>query len=168
MKISLIAALGDNNVIGKDNKLLWHLSEDLKWFKKNTLNNVIVMGRKTFESIGKALPRRENIVLTRKKDFNHGGIRVFHSKTELICYLDKSNVEKIYIVGGSQLYRMFLDQADELILTRVKARLDGDTFFPEIDFKEWNLINEKCRLKDDNNEYDMVFQTYVRKLNLPV
>ncbi len=162
MEISIIAALGENNVIGKDNKLLWKLSDDLKWFKSQTLNNVIVMGRKTFDSIGRALPKRENIVLTRKKDFEAKGVAVAHSKEELLGVLKKVNGKRIFIIGGSQLYKMFLNEAQTLILTRVRTTLEGDTFFPEVDFTEWKLINEDCKLKDDNNEYDMVFQTYRR------
>ena len=132
-KISLIAAISDNNVIGRDNKLPWHISTDLQRFKKLTLNHPIIMGRKTFGSIGKPLPKRTNIIITRDKDYKVEGAIVVHSIKEAIETAQKSEhgKEEIFIIGGGQIFKEAIAFADKLYLTIVHVTIDGDAYFPD-------------------------------------
>ena len=135
MKISLVAAIAENGAIGKDNKLLWHLSNDLKFFKAYTLGKVIVMGRKTFESIGRrALPGRINVVITNSVEIDVENIVVFNSLDAALSYY--TTAEEVCIVGGAQMYAEALPLATHLILTRVSTSPEADVFFPNIDFTE--------------------------------
>lgn len=162
MKISLVAAIAKNNAIGKDNKLLWHLSNDLKFFKAYTLGKVILMGRKTFESIGKrALPGRINAVISRDSNIKVENVLVFKTLESALEHF--KNSEEVCIVGGAQMYKDTLPIADLLILTRVDAVPDADVFFPEINWSDWNLISEDIRLADEKHIYNYTFQTYQRK-----
>lgn len=142
MKISMIAAMGTNRVIGRGGDLPWHIPEDLKFFKRTTKGHAIIMGRKTFDSIGKRpLPHRENIVLTRQRDYEvPEGVRVFASLEESLDYLrEKGDEDEAFIVGGSEIYRQGLEHADRIYLTEIEQSFDGDTFFPEFskdDFRE--------------------------------
>ncbi len=162
MKVSLVAAIAKNNAIGKDNKLLWHLSNDLKFFKAYTLGKVILMGRKTFESIGKrALPGRINAVVSRDANINVENVLVFRSLNAALQHF--KNSEEICIVGGAQMYKDTLPIADLLILTRVDVSPEADVYFPEVNWSEWNLVAEDAKLADEKHAYNYNFQTYERK-----
>lgn len=161
MKISLIVAIAENNVIGKNNDLIWHLPDDLKHFKSNTKGHTIIMGRKTFESIGsKPLPKRENIVISRSPQSPVEGV-VF--TTSLKEALKLSTDREPFIVGGAEIYRQSMDIVDVMEITRVHESFEGDTFFPEIDREVWTLEKEETHAKDENHKHAFSFQTWVRK-----
>lgn len=159
--ISLIVAMSANNVIGAQGKLPWRLSGDLKRFKRLTMGKPIVMGRLTWESIGRPLPGRQNIVLTHRSDFVANGCDVVTSPAEALRVA--GDAEEIMIIGGSQVYDLFLPKARRLYLTRVRAKVDGDVFFPEIDEDAWTLVDSESHAADDANEFAFEFRTYARK-----
>lgn len=162
MEIVLIAAVAENGVIGKDNQLLWRLSNDLKRFKQLTLDHTIVMGRNTFASLGyKPLPGRKNVVLTRQNCDNQSNVIFVRNKKQVfeVCKDD----EKLFIIGGGQVYDLFLEDATKLELTQVKTTIEGDTFFPKIDSSRWKLVEKSCFDRDEKNEYDYCFETYIKK-----
>ena len=160
--ITIIAAIGKNNALGKDNQLLWKLPKDLKHFKSLTENHPIVMGRKTYESIGKPLPDRTNIVVSRKENWFAEDILIVSKLKEAIKFAKKMD-EEIYIIGGGNIYEQTIDLAEKLEVTQVNAELKADIFFPKINPKIWNKTNEVSHEKDEKNEYDFSFQTYERK-----
>ena len=160
--ITIVVAMGLNNEIGANNQLLWHLPKDLKHFKEITTGHPIIMGRKTYESIGKPLPNRTNIVVSTKKDWFEEGILIVGSLKEAIKFAKKMD-EEIYIIGGGNIYEQTIDLAEKLEVTQVNAELKADIFFPEINPKIWNKTNEVSHEKDEKNEYDFSFQTYERK-----
>lgn len=155
MSISIIAATGKKNELGKGNQLLWHLPDDLKHFKELTTGHTIVMGRKTFESIGKPLPNRRNIVITRDMNFTADGIEVIHSLQEI-----QNRDEEIFIIGGGEIYAQALPFADKLYLTEVDASLDADTFFPQFKKNEWNEVERTHHNKKEKHLYDFDFVVY--------
>ncbi len=158
--ISLIAAIGKNNELGKNNKLLWHLPADMKHFRDTTALHAVVMGRKTFESIGKPLPNRRNIVITRDVNYKKGGIEVVNS---LAGALDKfpDQKEEIFIIGGGELYKQTMEIADKLYITHVNATDSGaDTFFPEIIPIVWKEIKREEHKADDKNPFAYTFSIY--------
>lgn len=163
MKNSIIVAISDNNVIGKDNALLWHLSADMRFFKEKTTGHHIIMGRKTFESMGKRLlPNRITIVITRNKDYEipEGGIVA----SSLADALEKAeNDTEVFIIGGAQIYQMAIPFANTMYITRVHHTFDGDAFFPEIDKSQWKLVSSEHHKADEKNEYDYTFEEYTRK-----
>ncbi len=156
--ISLIAAMAKNRVIGKDNKMPWHLPADLKHFKSVTMSKPIVMGRKTFESIGRPLPGRENVIISRNKNYAVDGCIVVHSIEDALTLL--ADYEEIMIIGGGFLYSQIIEQADKLYLTYIDLEIDGDTQFPE--FEHLNLIemNRAKHQKDEKNSYNYQFVDY--------
>lgn len=156
---TIVVAMGEKNEIGADNQLLWHLPKDLKHFKDLTSGHPIIMGRKTYESIGKALPNRTNIVISRKKNWFEEGILIVGSIKEAVKFAKKID-ENIFIIGGGNVYEQTMEIADQLEVTLVKAELKADTFFPKIDPKIWKLSEEVFHEKDDKNQYDFCFQTY--------
>lgn len=156
--IALVWAMGRNRVIGKDGKMPWHLSADLIHFRKLTRNHVVVMGRKTYESMGGALPKRTNIVLTRDPAFTPPDCEVVHAIDEVL-----RDERPIFVIGGAEVYKQFLPHADTLHVTRIHADFDGDTFFPEYDEAEWELTSSTFREKDEKNPYDCTFEVYVRR-----
>lgn len=158
---TIVVAIGEKNEIGADNQLLWHLPKDLKHFKDLTSGHPIIMGRKTYESIGKALPNRTNIVISRKKNWFEEGILIVGSIKEAVKFAKKID-ENIFIIGGGNIYEQTMEVADKLEVTLVKAQLEADTFFPKIDPKIWKLTDEAFHEKDDKNQYDFSFQTYVK------
>lgn len=160
--MTLVVAMGLKNEIGKGNQLLWHLPKDLKHFKEITSGSPVVMGRKTFESIGKPLPNRTNIVVSRKKDWFQEGILIVGSLKEALKFAKKIN-EDFFVIGGGSIYEQTIEVADRLEVTTVKAELEADTFFPKISPKIWDKVKEECHEKDDKNNYDFCFQTYERK-----
>ena len=159
--ITLIVAMGKNREIGKENQLLWHLPKDLKHFKELTSGHPIIMGRKTYESIGKPLPNRTNIVISRKNDWFEEGILIVGSIKEAVKFAKKID-EEVFVLGGGNIYEQTIDFADKLEVTLVDAVLDADTFFPKINEKVWQKTNEERHQKDEKNEFDFCFQTYER------
>ncbi|MCY0977754.1 dihydrofolate reductase [Chryseobacterium wangxinyae] len=156
---TIVVAMGEKNEIGADNQLLWHLPKDLKHFKDLTSGHPIIMGRKTYESIGKALPNRTNIVISRKKNWFEEGILIVGSIKEAVKFAKKID-ENIFIIGGGNIYEQTMEITDRLEVTLVKAELKADTFFPKIDPKIWKLSEEVFHEKDEKNQYDFYFQTY--------
>ena len=154
--------MGLDNGIGADNQLLWHLPKDLKYFKETTTDHPIIMGRKTYESIGKPLPNRTNIVVSKRKDWFEEGILIVGSVKEALKFAKKMN-ENIFIIGGGNIYEQTIDLADKLQVTLVKTQSKAEVFFTKINLKVWDKTAEICHEKDDKNEYDFCFQTYERK-----
>tara|TARA_B100000941_G_C28351936_1_gene472321 strand:+ start:12 stop:512 length:501 start_codon:yes stop_codon:yes gene_type:complete len=156
--ITIIAAISENNVIGRNNKLIWHLPEDLKRFKKLTSGHSVIMGRKTFESINKALPNRHNIVVSKNREFSADGVTVCNSLEKAL--LISINDNQPFIIGGGQIYAQAINLADKIELTKIKKLFDGDVFFPKIDTNIWQL-SKKEKMKDNSLEY--FYLTYVKK-----
>lgn len=157
MTISIIAAVSKNNVIGKAKKLPWHLPADLKHFKEITSGHTVIMGRKTFESIGRPLPNRRNIVVTRNTNLKADGIEVVHS-IEQANELTK-NEDEIFIIGGAEIYNQSLPSAEKIYLTRVNIDVEGDAYFPELG-NEWLEISKVENKADEENKYDFTFYEY--------
>lgn len=163
MTISAIVAKAINNVIGFGNQIPWYLPADLKHFKSVTLNHHVIMGRKTFESIGKPLPKRTNIIITRDVYFVASGCVVTHSLEEALEISKRNSETEAFIIGGAEIYEMSMPYLDKLYLTEVDCQCEGDKFFPEILEEEWIEINAIQNLKDDRNKYDYKFRE-LRKL----
>jgi len=158
MNISIIVAVAKNNVIGKDNQLIWHLPVDLRRFKCLTMNHFILMGRKTYQSIGKALPGRTSVIITKQKNFVAENCWIVHS-IENAIKLAKDDSE-IFIIGGDSIYRQSIEYVNKIYLTKVDADFDGDVYFPEIDFSKWSLVESQTFQPDDKNKYPYKFLTY--------
>ena len=160
--IHIIVAAGNRGEIGYQNQLLCHLSADLKNFKELTTGHTVLMGRKTWDSLPKKpLPNRRNIVISRNHNLQLEGAEVF---TTPEAALETVKVgEEVFIIGGEQIYQLFVNKADIIHLTRIQAKFDADAFFPEINTEEWKLIEEIPHQKDEKNSYDFVFQTFVKK-----
>ena len=163
MITSIIVAASENNVIGKDNRLPWHLPADLKYFKNTTWALPIIMGRRTFESIGKSLPGRHNIVITRNKDYKAEGATIVSNLNEAIKAAESNDVNEMFIIGGAELFNTMIDLAQRIYLTRVHANIDGDVFFPPLNKDEWKLVSEKHMDADEKNEYTLSFQVWEKK-----
>jgi len=164
MKINIIAAIAQNNAIGKDNKLLWHIKDDLQLFKKTTLNHVIIMGRKSYESIGRPLPKRTNVVVTRKRDYQPEGVLVFNSLNEVFDHFDKKGEEDVYVIGGGEIYRQSLDDAHVLHISHVDVSIeDADTFFPNTKWDQWEVTHEESYEASDVNDYGFTYKQYVKR-----
>ncbi|MGE5943945.1 MAG: dihydrofolate reductase [Flavobacteriales bacterium] len=161
-ELTIIVAAAENNAIGKDNKLIWHLSDDLKRFKNLTKGHHIIMGRKTFESFAKPLPNRTHIVITRQADYKAPeGVIVVNTLSDAIN-IAKSDKQP-FIIGGGEIYKQAMAIADKIEITRVHDTFEADTFFPEIDKAIWKQTTNEFHKKDENNEYDFSFITYQRK-----
>lgn len=162
--ISLIVAASQNNVIGKDNDLPWHLPRDLQYFKKITTGCPIIMGRKTYESIGKALPNRLNIVITRNADYQLSDADIVHDLPSAIdlARAKQADAREIHMIGGATVFAEALPLVDKIYLNRVLADFDGDTFLPEIDWSQWQLLSNEHHPADDKNAYAMDFAVYQR------
>ena len=161
MTISLVVAASTNNVIGSDGGLPWHLPDDLRHFKRLTTGNPIVMGRKTFESIGRPLPDRRNIVMTRDPDYMARGCDVVSSVREALDI--EADADEVMIIGGGQVYRDFLPHADRIYLTRVQADVEGDTYFPDIDEAGWRLVSSEPHAADEKHAYAFDVMVYERR-----
>ncbi|MGB0891772.1 MAG: dihydrofolate reductase [Flavobacteriaceae bacterium] len=161
--ITLIAAVGKNNELGKDNDLIWHLPADLKRFKKVTSGHYILMGRNTFESIGKPLPNRTSVIITRNKNYFKDGCLIANSLEEAIGLVD--NNEDAFIIGGAQIYKQALENnlVDKLDITVVQESFEADVFFPEIDLDVWEEISREDFKPDEKNKYNYSFVSYKRK-----
>lgn len=160
--ISLMWAMDNNRVIGYNNQLPWHLPEDLKFFKRTTMGHPIAMGRKTWDSIGRPLPGRENIVITRNPEFTCEGCTVLNTIDDLLEYSLQKD-EEIFVIGGAEIFKLILPDADKLYLTRIYDEFEGDTFFPELNMEEWSLLSKEKGIKDEKNPYDYEFMIYERK-----
>ena len=163
MIISAIVAAASNRVIGIDNDLPWRLPKDLKWFKEKTLNHHAIHGRRSFESLPFPLPKRINIVVTRDKTYYHNHAVVVHSIDEALAYAKAEGEEEVFILGGGKIYDQTKDLWGRLYLTEVKAEPNGDTFFPEVDFEQYNLTFEEAHQADEKHEYDYTFKILERK-----
>ena len=159
--IILIAAAAQNNALGKNNELVWHLPKDFKRFKALTTGHHIIMGRKTFESFPKPLPNRTHIVISRQDNYCPEGCIVVGSMEKAVEIASKD--KNVFIIGGGEIYRIGIHIADKIELTRVFGNFDADVFFPEIDPNQWELQEEEFHSKDENHQYDFSYQTFVRK-----
>jgi len=160
MILSIITAMDENRLIGKENGLPWKLPADLQFFKKVTMSKPIIMGRKTFESIGRPLPGRRNIIITRDQSFRADGCEVVFSPESAVDAV--SNVDEAMVIGGANIYQQLIPSADRLYLTKVAGEFDGDAWFPEINFSEWQLSEKEDHLADEKNETDYSFQVFDR------
>lgn len=160
MDISLIAAMAHHRVIGKDNQLPWHLPADLKHFKAITTGKPIIMGRKTFEAIGRPLPHRTNIVLTTHSQWSAPGVTVVNSWDEAL--LACGDAVEAMVIGGAQLYEQALPKASRLYITFIDAEIDGDAFFPQWELREWVEVERTVHPADQNNQYTMEFVSFMR------
>lgn len=164
MIVSSIVATSLNHAIGKDNQLLWHLPADLKFFKTTTMGCPVIMGRKTFQSIGRTLPGRKNVVITRDKTFNSDNqfdILVVGSLDEALVKLHTE--KEVFIIGGGEIYKQSMDSVDYIYLTLVNMITEADVYFPEIDSSKFDLVWEEKHLADDKNKFDYTFQKFERK-----
>jgi dihydrofolate reductase len=163
MNITLVVAASNNNAIGKDNQLLWHLPKDMRFFKNTTWALPILMGRKTFESMGsKLLPGRMNIVLTQRKDLSIEGAWVVNSIEEAVALAESNDYKELMVIGGGQVYEMALPLANKIWLTRVHTQIDGDTFFPELD-SAWERTHSVSNLADEKHAFSFDFECWQRK-----
>lgn len=165
MIVSMIAAVAENLVIGRDNDLVWRLPDDMKYFMETTQNHHVIMGRKNYESIPhkfRPLPNRVNIIVTQQDDYDAGDSLLTNSIQEAIEVAKNNNQEEVFIIGGGQIYAQSIDLADRLYITEVKASFEGDTFFPEIDKNDWLEVSRKPHGKDDRHAHEFDFVIYER------
>lgn len=164
MTISLIVAAAENNAIGKNNQLLWKLPNDFKFFKNTTWGMPVVMGRKTYESLGKALPGRFNVVITRQADWKADDAVVVNSLEEALLKAQENNTKEIFIIGGAEIYKQAIDTvANKIYLTRVHTQIDGDAYFPDVDTAKWEMSAIEDFSKDAQHDFDYSFQTWVKR-----
>jgi len=163
MILSLLLAASENNVIGRNNQLPWHLPNDLKYFKNLTWGLPILMGRKTFDSIGKPLPGRKSIVITRNGDWQHPGVSVVHSIAAAIQEAESLGAKEIFVIGGAEIFNASLEQAGRIYLTRIHQEFEGDVFFPVIDETAWEQSSSRFCNANEKNPYDHTFQVWERK-----
>ncbi len=165
--LSMIVAMADNNIIGKDNDMPWHLPADLAYFKITTLGKPIIMGRKTFESIGRPLPGRRNIVISRDTSYEGNGIEVVNSVEQALALINNSAdaVDEIMVIGGGAIYRHCLTKANRLYVTHIKANIEGDTQFPEFNDGTWRKVHSEPSVSDEKNIYGLDFCIYERNVN---
>lgn len=160
--ISLIAAIGKNNELGKNNNLVWSMPKDLKYFREKTSGHPVIMGRKTFESIGRPMPKRRNIIITRDLKYKKDGIEVVHSLEEALSLVNHKN-EEIFIIGGEEIFKKSMNIADKLYITHIEAEdKDAGVFFPEIIPLVWNEVSHEEHKKDKENPYNYTFSAYER------
>ena len=166
MIISLIAALTENHVIGKNNDLPWHLPDDMKYFMQTTKGHVVIMGRKNYESLPpkfRPLPDRLNIVISRQKNFIAPGCTVVNSLDAAIRIAKSANEKELFIIGGAEIFELSMSIADRLYLTEINTELDGDTYFPQVDKKNWTEVSRNPHLKDDRHKFNFDFVVYAKK-----
>ncbi|MGG1518549.1 dihydrofolate reductase [Paenibacillus oryzisoli] len=163
MNIYLIAAMDSNRVIGKDNDIPWRIPNDWKYVNRITKGHTIVLGRRNFESIGRALPDRRSIVVSRDKGLRIEGCEMAHSVEEVLelCQDD----EKVFIFGGEQIYRMFVPFVKKMYLTVIHHQFEGDTYFPEVDYSEWHEVSREQGVMDERNPYTYYFHVYEKKVS---
>lgn len=164
MLISIIVAASENNVIGRDNQLPWHLPADLKYFKQTTIGKPIIMGRKTFESVGRPLPGRPNIVITRQADYSREGIIVTGSLQAALEAARTFDTPEVFITGGSEIFTQALPLlVQRVYLTRVHADVEGDSFFPELAQEQWKLVSSHPHSADEKHAYAYAFEVWERR-----
>ncbi len=163
MIVSAIVAVANDNVIGRNNDIPWYLPADLKYFKRTTLNHHIIMGRKTFQSIGKPLPKRTNIVITRNPFFAASNVLIANSIEEALTIADENQEEECFIIGGGQIYERSLPFLDRIYLTEVDLKVEGDIHFPRIDLEKWQLTSCIHHEADEKNEHNYTFKRYELK-----
>jgi len=163
LTLSIIVAASENNVIGVNNHLPWHLPVDMKYFKDMTMGKPIVMGRKSFEELGRVLPGRPNIMITRQSDYKAEGLYIVPSLEAGIEKAKTFGTEEIFITGGGEIFKMALPIIDRLYLTRVHAEVSGDTYFPEFDPRGWKLVKNERHEKDEKHAYALTFQVWERE-----
>ena len=163
MILCAIAAMSENRVIGKENKLPWHIPEDLQYFKEMTLGKIIIMGRKTFESIGRPLPKRKNIVITRQKNFDAKGAEVFENLDQTLAFAEKNSQEakEVFIVGGAEIYKLALPKIQKFYTTIIHKNFDGDAFFPEFE-KDFKKISERKSSQENPERLIFSFEVWER------
>lgn len=161
--LSIIVAKAKNNIIGKDNKLLWKLPADLQRFKELTTGHIIIMGRKTFESLGRVLPNRKHIVFTQNPDFkvNDENVQVVHSMLEIQEYIESE--EECFVIGGAMIYNLLMPYVNKMYITQIDKDFEGDAFFPRIDETKWKEVEREKGVKDENNNLDYEFVVYEKK-----
>lgn len=161
--LSIIVAIANNNVIGKDNKLIWHLPEDLKRFKKLTTGHTIIMGRKTFESLGRILPNRKHVILCNDANLNieNENVEVLSDISMLDKYIESE--EENFVIGGATIYKLLLPKAQKLYITKLNENFEGDAFFPEIKEEEWKVVSKEQGIQNESNPYDYEYINYVRR-----
>ena len=163
MRVSTIVGVGKNNVIGKANTIPWHLPADLKYFKRITTGHPIIMGRKCYESIGRALPNRTNIIVSRNPDFQADNCILVHSVAAGLVVAEERDAEEAFIIGGGEIYRRGLPLSSRLYITYIDVEVpDGDVFFPAVDPESWTLMSRTAHTKDDKNPYDYTFEVLER------
>ncbi len=160
MIISLVVAVSNNNAIGKNNQLLWHLPNDLKFFKNTTWGMPVIMGRKTFEAVNKPLPGRINIVISRQSSWHADGVIVATNLSDALKKAVDTNCKKTFIIGGGEIYSQAMNMAHEIYLTRVDATIEGDTFFSELDEHKWQLLSNHNFIADEKHVYAYSFQIW--------
>jgi dihydrofolate reductase len=160
---SIIAAKSDNDVIGKDNDLVWHMPADLKFFKNTTKGHWVIMGRKTFESMNGPLPHRTHIIITRNPDYRAEGCYVVSSVDEAFEKAAGQDLDKVFILGGAEIYRQTMDKADQMYITEIKSTFEGDSFFPPIDPAYWEEVSREEYPADAKNPYPYAFVAYRRR-----
>jgi dihydrofolate reductase len=161
--VAIIVAMSENRVIGRDNGLPWHLPADLKHFKVITTGHPIIMGRKTFESLGKPLPRRTNIIVTRQEDYAVEGAVVVHAIAEGLEKAKEQQDEQVFVIGGAEIFKQAMPQVDTLFLTWVHAEVEGDVFFPELEPDEWQEVERERHEADEKHAYAFSFVKMVRR-----
>ena len=163
MIVSAIAAMAKNRVIGKDNEIPWYLPADLAYFKKTTLHHHVIMGRKSFQSIGRPLPKRTNIVITRNPFFAASNVQVVHSLDEALDLAEAQHESEAFIIGGGDIYALAFPRLDRLYLTEVDIEPAGDVFFPAFKYEEWMLLKAEAHAPDERNPHAYTFKVYARK-----
>jgi len=160
---SIIVAKAKNNVIGKDNDLVWNLPADQKYFRNTTMGHYVIMGRKTFESLPKPLPGRVNIIITRNRDYKKEGAVVFNQLEDAFSFASSQGQQEVFILGGGEIYKKTLETADKLYITEIDEDFDGDTFFPEVNKQVWEEKSRMTYHADEDNAYNFDFVIYIRK-----
>jgi len=161
--LSIIVAIANNNVIGKDNKLIWNLPEDLKRFKRITTGHVVIMGGKTFKSLGRILPNRKHVVLAKNEEINveDSNVEILKDLSTLDKYINSD--EENFIIGGAEIYKLLMPYANKMYITHIYKDFEGDVYFPEINEKEWEITSKESGLKNEANPYDYEYVIYERK-----
>lgn len=167
MRISAIAAMSKNRVIGKDNQIPWYLPADLKFFQRTTVGHHVIMGRKNYDSLGKPLPRRTNIIISRNPYFISSGCLVVHTLEEALAIARASNEEEAFIIGGGEIYRLAMDYLDRIYLTTIDLITDGNVSFPEFDQRLWRISSEEYFPSDEKNVYSFIIQVLDRIVHKP-
>ncbi|WP_138417069.1 dihydrofolate reductase [Aquibacillus sediminis] len=162
--LSLLFAMDRNRVIGSNNDLPWRLPNDLKFFKQVTTGNTIIMGRKTFDSINRPLPNRENVILTRDKSYQQEGCQVIHSIDTIINWNNENPEKEYFIIGGAELFKQTLPFADRMYMTYIDETFEGDTYFPSFDENNWQEVKREKGIKNEKNQYDYYFIQLDRKI----